>query len=118
MIKFDVIQALRRLPAEFADDPRVEVCECRGFLLASRPASESLVWRVAGGKWQRRAGGRWSFSDVGWVAASKALRMDGSRPTDRNPDDYGFERFVPNLRGSGADRVGSAVGVADVARVC
>lgn len=124
MIKFVVIEAIRRLPAEFANDARTEICECRGFLLASRPGSESLVWRVEGGglRGNRRATTRIART---WEAVSAARRLDGSLPSYRRLDDYGFERFVPNSRGSGADRVGSAlrsgsgqaVGVADEERV-
>lgn len=58
MIKFGIIQALRRLPAEFADDARTEVCEARGFLLASRPGAESVVWKTGDVK-SKRASCRW-----------------------------------------------------------
>lgn len=58
MIKFGIIQALRRLPEEFADDVRTEVCEARGFLLASRPGAESVVWKT-GDVHSKMASCRW-----------------------------------------------------------
>jgi hypothetical protein len=73
MIKFGIIQALRRLPAEFADDARTEVCEARGFLLASRPGVESLCFLL---------GSRMNRSRT-WEKVSNAGRMDGSFEEDR-----------------------------------
>lgn len=68
MIKFGIIQALRSLPAEFAADQSVEVCECRGFLLASRPGAESLCFLL---------GSRMNRART-WEKVSNAGRMDGS----------------------------------------
>ena len=46
MICNPVIAAVRALPKSFASDERTEICEGRGFLIASRPGAESLVWRM------------------------------------------------------------------------
>lgn len=96
MIKFGIIQALRRLPAEFAEDVRTEVCEARGFLLASRPEAESLCWRF-------RKGGAESKNQT-WVLVSAACCMDGSVAGDSALAVEGFERyehggFVTSTRG-------------------
>jgi hypothetical protein len=73
MIRFEMILALRSLPAEFAADQSVEVCECRGFLLASRPGAESLCFLL---------GSRMNRART-WEKVSNAGRMDGSFEEDR-----------------------------------
>ncbi len=68
MIKGPVIHAVRSLPAEFAADERTVVCELPGFLLASRPGKESLVWRKPFGRVRIQRCPGWELvSEVGCV---------------------------------------------------